>query len=164
MNPLAWVALVAVVALTHGAAFVVGGRLADAGWTERMAQAAAESREIEREIDRISARSATRLADKAREIDERDRRMDAKWKSAMARVPDCRVPDVVGRVLDAAAGMPESPRVAEPPERVADDPALVAVLDLVRRNYQICRLNLQRLREAEAWYVELREQINRSAK
>lgn len=138
-------------------------------WQKRVLVAERAARQTETDLAGIAAKSAARIAEKERLLDERAQQLDADWRATLAGLPRCRVPARVGVQLDAAAGLPAAPTVAEPPDPDPDAAALDAVVDLadtldrVRANYTICATNIGRLTEARTWYDEIRNRVNAGA-
>ena len=166
-----WLGGLAVVAAAFGWTYLTGrihGRDAErAAWTERQIVAERAARQTETDLAALAAKSAARQAQKEALLNDQAQRQTAAWRAAMARVRDVRIPRAVGVQLDAAAGLPAAPAVAEPsgpdPDAAALDRTieLAETLDRVRGNYQICQLNVARLTEARDWYNGLRERANR---
>ena len=135
-------------------------------WTERQIVAERAARQTETDLAALAAKSAARAAEKERLLHDQANRQTAAWRAAMARVRDIRVPAAVGVQLDAAGGVSAAPAVAEPPQSDPDGPALDQLvrladeLDVVRENYGICRVNIERLTEARVWYEAIRERVN----
>lgn len=131
--------------------------------------AVAAARQTETDLVTIDRRRAAEWATKEREQQERERARNEEWARLRAGLPDCRLPARVGVQLDAAAGLPAAPTVAEPPDPDPDAAALDAVVDLadtldrVRANYTICATNIGRLTEARTWYDEIRNRVNAGA-
>lgn len=135
-------------------------------WQARLAESERAARRVENELIAASEASAKRVAAKEAALHEQAKRQGAAWRETLASLPRCRVPRSVGVQLDAAAGVPAAPPVAEPPRADPDAAALdrtveLAVeLDRVRENYAICAANVTRLTEAKRWYTDLRERVN----
>lgn len=136
-------------------------------WQERLVVAERAARQTEVDLAAIAAASAKRLAVKEAALHEQAERQDAAWRDLLAGLPRCRVPRAVGVQLDAAAGVPATPAVAEPPSPAADGAALDALVDVAgaldacRQNAVIGRRNIATLIEARDWYTDLRERVNR---
>ena len=168
-----WLGGLLFVAAAFGGAWLDGrhrGVIAERNvWTERQIVAERAARQTETDLRGIADASARRLAEKERLLHERARRQDARWRDLLASLPSCAVPRAVGVQLDAAAGLPAAPAVAEPsgpdPDAAALDSTvrLAETLDRVRENYQICQTNVARLTEARDWYSDLRERVNSGA-
>lgn len=168
-----WALIAALVASLVGGLYLVGrshGRAAErAVWIDRQLIAERAARQTETDLAGIAAKSAARIAEKERALDERARQQDADWRATLARLPTCRLPARVGVQLNAAAGVPAVTPVAQPPRADPDAAALDAVveladtLDVVRSNYAICAANIARLTEARTWYEEVRNRVNAGA-
>lgn len=168
-----WLGGLLFVAAAFGWTYLIGslhGRDAErAAWTERQIVAERAARQTETDLAALAAKSAARAAEKERLLHDQAQRQTAAWRAAMARVRDVRIPRAVGVQLDAAAGVPAAPAVAEPsgpdPDGAALDRTieLAATLDRVRENYRICQTNVARLTEARDWYNGLRERVNSGA-
>ncbi len=169
-----WIGGLLLVAAAFGGTYLTGrlqGRDAErAVWTERQIVAERAARQTETDLAAMAAKSAARAAEKERLLHDQANRQTAAWRAAMARVRDVRIPRAVGVQLDAAAGLPAAPAVAEPsgpdPDAAALDSTirLAETLDRVRENYRICQLNVARLTEARDWYTGLRERVNSGEK
>ena len=165
-----WAGGLLLVAAAFGGTYRTGrlhGRDAErAVWTERQIVAERAARQTETDLAALAAKSAARQAQKEALLNDQAQRQTAAWRAAMARVRDVRIPRAVGVQLDAAAGVPNPPSVAEPPRADPDDPALDQLvrladeLDVVRENYQRCAVNIERLSAARDWYNEIRERVN----
>lgn len=165
-----WLGGLLLVAAAFGGTYLTGrihGRDAErAVWTERQIIAERAARQTETDLAALAAKSAARQAQKEALLNDQAQRQTAAWRAAMARVRDQRIPAAVGVQLDAAAGVSAAPAVAEPPRADPDGPALDQLvrladeLDVVRQNYGICRVNIERLTEARVWYEALRERVN----
>lgn len=167
-----WALIAALVASLLGGLYLMGrshGRAAErAVWTERQVIAERAARQTEHDLAGIAAKSAARIAEKERLLDERARKLDADWRATLAGLPRCRLPAAVGVQLNAAAGVSAVTPVARPPEPGPDgadlDPVLelADTLDACRRNNEAGRINAGRLTEARTWYEQLRTRANTS--
>lgn len=150
----------------HG--YTTGKARTEAVWQERVVVAERAARQTEVDLVAMAEASARRIAAKEQALHEQAQARGAAWRELLASLPRCRVPRAVGVQLDAAAGVPAAPHVAEPPRADPDAAALdrtveLAVeLDRVRENYAICAANVARLTEAKRWYSDLRERVNLS--
>lgn len=165
-----WAGGLLLVAAAFGGTYLTGrlhGRDAErAVWTERQIIAERAARQTETDLAALAAKSAARQAQKEALLNDQANRQTAAWRAAMARVRDQRIPAAVGVQLDAAGGLSAAPAVARPPRADPDGPALDQLvrladeLDVVRQNYGICRVNIERLTEARVWYEAIRERVN----
>ena len=140
-----------------------------ARWTERQIIAERAARQTEADLAALAAKSAARAAEKERLLHDQAQRQTAAWRAAMARVRDVRVPAAVGVQLDRAAGLPNPSELPGAVPAGTDEKTLDTVIELsdtldrVRANYEICRINIERLTEARDWYTDLRTRVNSGA-
>lgn len=168
-----WALIAALVASLLGGLYLLGrshGKATErAAWTERLVIAERAARQTEHDLAGIAAKSAARIAEKERLLDERAREQDANWRATLAALPACRVPARVGVRLNAAAGVSAPATVARPPDPGPDgadlDPVvdLAETLDACRRNNEAGRTNAGRLTEARTWYEAVRNRVNEGA-
>lgn len=167
---LGWAGGLLLIAAAFGGTYLTGrlhGRDAErARWTERQIVAERAARQTETDLAAIAAASAKRIAAKEAALNDQAQRQSAAWRAAMARVRDIRVPAAVGVQLDRAAGLPAAPELPGAVPAGADEKTLDTVielsdtLDLVRANYEICRINIERLTAVRDWYNDLRDRVN----
>lgn len=137
-----------------------------ARWTERQIIAERAARQTEADLAALAAKSAARAAEKERLLHDQAQRQTAAWRAAMARVRDVRVPAAVGVQLDRAAGLPNPSELPGAVPAGTDEKTLDTVIELsdtldrVRANYEICRINIERLTAVRDWYNELRDRVN----
>lgn len=135
-------------------------------WTERQIVAERAARQTETDLAALAAKSAARAAEKERLLHDQAQRQTAAWRAAMARVRDVRIPRAVGVQLDAAAGVPGPSELPGAVPAGTDEKTLDTVIELsdtldrVRANYEICRINIERLTAVRDWYNELRDRVN----
>lgn len=135
-------------------------------WYEREVVAQRAARQTEIDLAEIARKSAARIAEKERLLNEQARRRAKAWSELLASLPRVDLPRAVGLHLDRASGVSDAPTVAEPPGADPDGPALDAIigladtLDIVRENYLRCAANISRLTEARDWYNDLRDRVN----
>lgn len=135
-------------------------------WQERLVVAERAARQTETDLAALAAKSAARAAEKERLLHDQANRQTAAWRAAMARVRDIRVPAAVGVQLDAAAGVPNPSELPGAVPAGTDEKTLDTVIELsdtldrVRANYEICRINIERLTAVRDWYNELRDRVN----
>lgn len=167
---LGWLAsAAAVLSLLAGAYFYgrMEGRDAErAVWTERQIIAERAARQTETDLAALAAKSAARQAQKEALLNDQAQRQTAAWRAAMARVRDVRIPRAVGVQLDAAAGVSNPSELPGAVPAGTDEKTLDTVIELsdtldrVRANYEICRINIERLTAVRDWYNELRDRVN----
>ena len=165
-----WIGGLLLVAAAFGGTYLTGrlhGRDAErARWTERQIVAERAARQTETDLAALAAKSAARAAEKERLLHDQAQRQTAAWRAAMARVRDVRVPAAVGVQLDAAAGVPNPSELPGAVPAGTDEKTLDTVIELsdtldrVRANYEICRINIERLTAVRDWYNELRDRVN----
>lgn len=147
--------------------YTTGKAKTEAVWQEKLVVAERAARQTETDLAAIAAASARRFAVKEAALHEQAERQGVEWRALLAGLPRCRVPRAVGVQLDAAAGVPATPAVAEPLSPAADGPALDALVDVAgaldacKQNAAIGRRNIAALIEAREWYDNLRERVNR---
>lgn len=137
-----------------------------AAWTERQIIAERAARQTETDLAALAAKSAARQAQKEALLNDQAQRQTAAWRAAMARVRDVRIPRAVGVQLDRAAGLPGPSELPGAVPAGTDEKTLDTVIELsdtldrVRANYEICRINIERLTAVRDWYNELRDRVN----
>lgn len=165
-----WLGGLALVAALFAAVWFDGrhrGALAErAKWEQRQLAAERAARQTETDLAEIAAKSAARQAEKERLLNDQAQRQTAAWRAAMARVRDIRVPAAVGVQLDAAGGVSNPSELPGAVPAGTDEKTLDTVIELsdtldrVRANYEICRINIERLTAVRDWYNELRDRVN----
>lgn len=135
-------------------------------WQARLAESERAARRVENELIAASEASAKRVAAKEAALHEQAKRQGAAWRETLAGLPRCRVPRSVGVQLDAAAGVPGPSELPGAVPAGTDEKTLDTVIELsdtldrVRANYEICRINIERLTAVRDWYNELRDRVN----
>ena len=148
----------------HG--FGKGAARTEARWQERLLVAERAARQTEVDLAAIAAASAKRLAVKEAALHEQAERQAGEWRTLLAGLPRCRVPRSVGVQLDAAAGVSGPSELPGAVPAGTDEKTLDTVIELsdtldrVRANYEICRINIERLTAVRDWYNELRDRVN----
>ena len=165
-----WLGGLLLVAAAFGGTYLTGrihGRDAErAVWTERQIIAERAARQTETDLAALAAKSAARQAQKEALLNDQAQRQTAAWRAAMARLRDIRVPAAVGVQLDAAAGVSNPSELPGAVPAGTDEKTLDTVIELsdtldrVRANYEICRINIERLTAVRDWYNELRDRVN----
>lgn len=165
-----WLGGLLFVAAAFGGTWLHGYAKGQAGvraeWAEATLVAERAARQTETDLRSIAEVSARRIAEKERLLHERARRQDARWRALLAGLPGCAVPGAVGVQLDAASGVPNPSELPGAVPAGTDEKTLDTVIELsdtldrVRANYEICRINIERLTAVRDWYNELRDRVN----
>lgn len=135
-------------------------------WHERQIIAERAARQTEHDLAALAEQSARRIAVKEAALHDQAQRQSAAWRALLASLPRCALPAAVGVQLDAASGVPNPSELPGAVPAGTDEKTLDTVIELsdtldrVRANYEICRINIERLTAVRDWYNELRDRVN----
>lgn len=159
LDPRLWLAFLLALALSFGAGYAKRGRIDRVTHAAEIAAQAAQARDTEQELQRLSNQATSAFIDRLQKQQER-----AHALPKIVLPHDCSVPADVGRVLNDAQRMLDDAGSGPGAGAAgaAVDSTCAAELEIAKRNYaEVCLPNAEQLTALQQRWNETRDLLNR---